>query len=352
MFRRILITGGAGFVGSNLAIRLKEDYPSLEIICLDNLKRRGSELNIPRLKKKGINFIHGDIRNKDDLEESFDLMIECSAEPSVMAGINSSPRYLLDTNLLGTINCLESCKKNKAKIIFLSTSRVYPIGKINEIKFEERDNCFLLKGNFLGASEEGLSEDFPIKINETRSLYGFTKLSSEMLIREYSESYDMDYIINRCSVLTGPWQMGKVDQGVFVLWVLKHYFNKDLSYIGFGGKGKQVRDFLHIDDLYDLIKIQVNDFKKFNKETFNVGGGKKNAASLLRLTSLCENITKNKINIKQVPETRKGDVKWLILDSSKVKKLSGWSPKKSINETAEDVYNWIKENEGSLKNTI
>ena len=130
---KILITGGAGFVGSNLAIKLKERHPLFEIIAFDNLKRRGSELNLPRFNEKNIEFIHGDVRNPEDFEEinGFDLLIECSAEPSVLAGINSSPKYLFNTNLIGTINCLEEVRKNKAKIIFLSTSRIYPIEKIN-----------------------------------------------------------------------------------------------------------------------------------------------------------------------------------------------------------------------------
>ena len=112
---RILITGGAGFIGANLALNLKRDYPDYEIICLDNLKRRGSELNVPRLIARNINFIHGDIRNKSDIENiKFDLLLECSAEPSVLAGYGGSPSYLLETNLIGTLNCLEEVRKNNA----------------------------------------------------------------------------------------------------------------------------------------------------------------------------------------------------------------------------------------------
>src|SRR4051812_25987042 len=112
-YKHILITGGAGFVGSNMALKLKRDYPEVSITVLDNLKRRGSELSLKRLKDAGITFVHGDIRNKEDLvfDEKIDLLIECSAEPSVLAGIDGSPEYLMNTNLVGTLNCLELARK-------------------------------------------------------------------------------------------------------------------------------------------------------------------------------------------------------------------------------------------------
>jgi CDP-paratose 2-epimerase len=110
---KILITGGAGFVGSALAIALKTNYPSYEVICLDNLRRKGSELNLPRLAQAGVTFVHGDIRNKEDFDALpiVDALIEASAEPSVLAGLDGTPDYLINTNLVGTINCLNFAKK-------------------------------------------------------------------------------------------------------------------------------------------------------------------------------------------------------------------------------------------------
>jgi CDP-paratose 2-epimerase len=349
-FKNILITGGAGFAGSNMALKLKRDFPDVSITCLDNLKRRGSELSLRRLKDAGIEFVHGDIRNKEDFEGlQFDLLLECSAEPSVLAGIDGSPEYLLNTNLVGTINCLEKVRKQNSAILFLSTSRIYPIKPINGLNFTESDDRFDIsdKQTIVGASSKGIAENFPL--DKPRSLYGVTKLASELIIAEYADTYGTRAIVNRCGVITGPWQMGKVDQGVFVLWVAKHYFNQKLSYIGYGGKGKQVRDFIHIDDLYEAIKLQLLNFDEYTDRPYNVGGGLENSVSLAQLTALCEKVTGNRIEISSVTEDRPADLRFFITDSSLFLEKSGLSWSKNAEQTVQDIYNWIKENESDLK---
>lgn len=352
--KNILITGGAGFVGSALAFELKRDNTNLNIYCLDNLKRRGSELNIPRLKKAGIEFIHGDIRNKEDFDglPPIDLIIEASAEPSVLAGINSSPDYLLNTNLVGTINCLNFALKNKSNFIFLSTSRIYPIKNIEKISYSESESRFKIneKQEIMGVSQKGLSENFPL--HGTRSLYGASKLTSELIIQEYAETYGIKTVINRCGVLTGPWQMGKVDQGVVVLWAARHFWKKKLSYIGYGGTGKQVRDILHTKDLYELIKWQISNIDLINGDTFNVGGGTEVSVSLLELTHLCEKITGNKIEIESVKETRQADIPVYITDNSKITSLSGWKPKIKPEQIMTEIIDWIAQNEKDLESIL
>lgn len=349
-FKNILITGGAGFVGSNLALKLKAEFPELKIICMDNLKRRGSELSLPRFKNAGIEFLHGDIRNKEDFPpEEVDLILECSAEPSVLAGIGSSPEYLLNTNLVATINCLEFARKNNSKFLFLSTSRVYPISYINDLKYSETKERFNISNDQTtpGASEAGISESFPL--DNPRSLYGVTKLASELVIQEYADTYKMPTIINRCGVITGPWQMGKIDQGVFVLWVAKHFFNKSLSYIGYGGEGKQVRDFIHVEDLYQAIKHQLGSFDDYTDRVYNIGGGLENSVSLKELTKLCEEITGNKIQIESVKEDRPADLRFFITDSTRFLEKSGLQWNKDARTTVQEIYEWIRDNKDQLE---
>jgi len=351
---KVLITGGAGFVGSNLALFLKKISPESKVTCFDNLKRRGSELNLTRLKEAGIQFIHGDIRNTEDFEEipPFDLMIECSAEPSVLAGVNSSPSYVLNTNLLGTINCLEQVRRNNAALVFLSTSRVYPIRQINTLPYQEDASRFSLRdpSGMIGVTSKGVNEDFSLK--GARSIYGATKLCSEYLITEYAESFGIRAVINRCGLIAGPWQMGKVDQGVVMLWTACHLMKKDLSYIGYNGSGKQVRDVLHIDDLCNLIQLQMGQMEKFNGEIFNVGGGFNNSVSLQEMTTVCRKVTGESITIRSVPENRPNDLIWYITDISRVSQAFGWEPKKTVNDTISDIARWIGSNRELLRNVL
>lgn len=349
-YKNILVTGGAGFVGSNICVKLKQEFSGIRVTALDNLVRGGSELNIPRLKNHGVSFVHGDVRNKEDLQfANIDLLIECSAEPSVMAGVTSTPEYLVNTNLVGALNCFEVARRNSSDIVFLSTSRVYPVGKLNNLSFIEDKTRFSLAKNqsIDGSSENGVTEEF--LLSGVRTLYGATKLSSEFILQEYINNYDIRGIINRCGLIAGPWQMGKIDQGIISLWMAKHIYGKSLSYIGFDGSGKQVRDVLDIDDLFDLLKIQLKDIKKYSGEIFNVGGGKKNSLSLLELTDFCRKISGNKIAIRSLKEERPGDIRIYISDINKITSLSGWNPKKSIKTTLEDVYKWIKDNKGMLR---
>jgi len=349
----ILITGGAGFVGSYLCRMYKEKYPDANIVAFDNLHRRGSEFNLNDFKKRGIRFVHGDIRCPGDIEaigETFDLFIEASAEPSVLIGLNCPDNYAIQTNLIGTINCLNFAFKHAGYFIFLSSSRVYSIDPLRNIPLKEGDTRFYIdtsKDIMKGLSVKGINEDFPT--NTARSLYGATKLASELLIQEYVRAYGLKAIINRCGVICGPGQFGKVEQGVFTLWMANHYFKKPLKYTGFGGKGKQVRDILHPKDLFEVLNFQIEKMDGISGEIFNIGGGTDVSVSLLELTQICKKITQNEVPIESDEISHNVDIPLFITDYTKATQAFNWKPKTSVEDIVKDIYRWIVKNEDTVQ---
>jgi len=347
----ILITGGAGFVGSTLAVGLKERHPAWSITALDNLKRRGSELNLSRLQARAVQFRHGDIRNAEDvmIDEAVDVIIECSAEPSVLAGYGESPEYLVNTNLGGTLRCLELARNRKAAFLFLSTSRVYPIETLTRLRYREGATRFVLEEDqpVPGASAKGVSEDFPLQ--GTRSLYGATKLCSEYVMQEYLAMYELQGVINRCGAIAGPWQMARPDQGFIGLWAARHLYGGELNYIGYQGSGKQVRDVLHIEDLLDLIDYELAHLEALNGQIFNVGGGNEVSLSLLELTSLCEEISGNALPVGRKPEPRPADIPIFMSDHRRLTAATGWQPRRDAGTILADIFSWLKDNEDQVK---
>lgn len=350
-FENLLITGGAGFVGSNLAILFRQAYPHIAVSAMDNLTRRGSELNLHRLESAGVRFLHGDVRCPDDFKSAgaFDLLLDCAAEPSVEAGQKGSPAHVVSTNLTGTFHCLEAARERGAAFLLLSTSRVYPVGRINDLPFHDGETRYLwdTAADIPGFTEHGVAEEFPLE--GARSFYGASKLASELLLREYVHAYEMDALIDRCGVLAGPGQMARPDQGIVTFWIASHEFNRPLRYIGFGGEGKQVRDVLAIEDLFDLLRKQVEDRSRWNGGVYNVGGGKRVSLSLLELTDLCETVTGNQITIGSVPQTSAVDVRIFLTDTRKVERDFGWRPTHMCDRIIAGIYAWVRQNRDTLE---
>lgn len=352
MFRNALVTGGAGFVGSTLALALKSRHPDMRVVAFDNLHRRGSELALPRLRAGGVGFVHGDIRIAEDVAAAgaFDLLLDCSAEPSVLAGLGGSPAYVVQTNLQGTLNCLEAARQHGACVLFLSTSRVYPLAAMRRIPLRETESRFEIDGPRCagpGLGPAGIAEDFPL--HGPRSLYGTTKLASELFIAEYADSYGVPALIDRCGVLTGPWQMGKVDQGIVVHWVASHFFRRPLRYIGYGGNGKQVRDILHVDDLAALIERQLEVLPSARGEIYNVGGGRSCSLSLRELTELCRRATGKTVDIQAVAETRAADVPLYLSDTERVRRAFAWAPVHGPEGIVNQIALWVAEHASALE---
>jgi CDP-paratose 2-epimerase len=343
---RFLVTGGAGFVGSNLAVSLKRAYPAAEVLAFDNLKRRGSELALSRLSASGVRFVHGDVRSPGDLAAvgGADAVIECAAEPSVHAAYDGSTDYLVQTNLMGTVHLLEYARRHRAAVVLLSTSRVYPIGRLRALPLVASGDRLVIEGEGEGWSAAGVSESFLLE--GPRSLYGATKLASELLVEEYREMYGLTAVVNRCGVIAGPWQMGKVDQGFAVLWAARHLWGGALGYTGFGGEGRQVRDLLHVDDLCDLVKIQLE--RKPERSVYNVGGGASGSASLREVTALCAARSQPR-SLGSDPTTRPADIPWYVSDHRRVSAETGWRPQRTLDVLFEDIFAWLRQHEDVLR---
>jgi CDP-paratose 2-epimerase len=351
---RILITGICGFVGSRLACALLERLENCQIVGMDNLLRPGSEMNRSLLRDRGIRFTHGDVRLRSDWETlpACDWVIEAAANPSVLAGIDgrSSPRQLAEHNLLGTLHALEYCREYKAGFVLLSTSRVYSVRHLAQLPLRENGEAFLpdfQQTATPGLSEAGVAESFPV--SQPISLYGATKRSSEVMAIEYGLTFGFPVWIDRCGVLAGAGQFGTAEQGIFSYWLHAHAARLPLRYIGFGGKGYQVRDAFHPDDLADLLRIQMHRDPAADP-VYNLGGGPQNAMSLAQLTAWCnERFGKH----EPQPDTRPRpfDIPWLVMDFGRAEREFQWRPQRSLESILNEIADHVKSNPGWLART-
>jgi CDP-paratose 2-epimerase len=351
---RVLITGGAGFVGANLAIALAGRGAAGEVIALDNLHRPGSELNVPRLERAGVEFVRADVRDRDRLLglPRIDALVECSAEPSALAGSGGETAYAFETNLVGAFNCLELARRDVAPFVFLSTSRVYPYTALRELRLERAATRFELAAaqHARGASASGISEEF--ELAGARTLYGATKLGAELLIAEYAANFGLPAVIDRCGVIAGPWQMGRVDQGVFTFWLLHHHFGRPLTYLGYGGTGMQVRDLLHVADLVDLVAEQLAEPQRWAGVVANAGGGREVSLSLAEATEICRELTGNEVEIGGAEAERPGDVPVYISDCSRLYELTSWRPRHGPERVLSDTLAWVREHEAEVATAL
>jgi CDP-paratose 2-epimerase len=345
---RILITGICGFVGSTLADHLLQRVEGLSICGIDNLMRPGSETNRKRLRALGIALVHGDIRSASDFESLpvVDWVIDAAANPSVLAGVQGgfSSRQLLEHNLASLINVLEYCKVHKAGLILLSTSRVYSIPALAELPLLSEGRAFRLDQSAplpVGVSAKGIGLGFSTRA--PISLYGSTKLASEVVALEYGKAFDLPVWVNRCGVLAGAGQFGTPDQGIFSYWINAHLRRRSLRYIGFEGTGKQVRDAFHPDDLAALVWAQIQKAGTTGQRLYNVGGGPDNARSLAELNAWCDQ--RFGIHTPQ-PDLRPRtyDIPWMVMDSSEAVRDFGWRVETPIDAILEQIARHAEEN--------
>ena len=349
---KVLITGAAGFVGSKMVEYLYSTNPGIILIGIDNLSRKGSEFNLTKLEDFNCEFIKGDISVQQDIDAlpKVDWIIDCAANASVLAGLNNDSLRLINDNLTGTYYLLEKCKRDSAGFIMLSTSRVYGIDALNTIALRENEHHFSIddKVNFQqGFSLKGVNEKF--STTSPVSLYGATKLASEVLALEYHYTFGFPVWINRCGVIAGAGQFGKIDQGIFSFWIYQYLLNNPLSFIGFGGKGKQVRDMVHPYDVFQLIQKQIAVSDKKIQRIVNIGGGIENAYSLLQLDQYCKkNINPNK-QVSNIAENRNFDIPLYITDYSLATSLWNWAPSFNANQILEEILFYAQSNLEHIK---
>jgi CDP-paratose 2-epimerase len=339
---KILISGVCGFVGSELALGLRA--AGHEVCGFDSFIRPGSELNQPRIESAGVEFWRGDVRSEPDLERArgIDWVIDAAANASVLAGVDgkTSSRDLLEHNLWGTVNLLETCKREGAGMILLSTSRVYSIEALCALPVVARGNAFVLGEAQGTAGPAGLTEDFPT--TAPISLYGASKLASEQIALEYGSAFGFPVWVNRCGVMAGAGQFGKPDQGIFSFWIHSWAQKKPLKYIGFGGAGHQVRDCLHPVDLLDLIARQMAAPVAGQQRIVNVSGGVASSRSLRQLSDWCaQEFGPHDVQVDLAP--RPFDLPWVVLDSSKCEDVWGWRPRRSVHEICAEIADHARE---------
>ncbi len=346
---RILCVGGAGFIGANLSLYLAGRGHN--VTALDNLVRRGGELNLPDFKKAGIKFIHGDIRNKEDISGNYDVILECSAQPSATAGYDN-PMFDFNNNVVGLMNVLEHARKTGAAVIFWSTNKVYSGDRINDLPYEEYPTRFdwvkempildLSLGPTGFDYNFGISNHFDIDGGQ-HSVYGMTKAMSDLAVQEYADAFGVKTIVNRFSCLAGPRQWGKTEQGWVSWFAIAKHLGLPVKVCGWGGK--QVRDILFIDDICNLIDIEIDriKFPDISGQVFNIGGGRKNSISIL------ESFTRLGLTPASVESERKGDHRIYITDNSKAKNVLGWEPKVGLDEGFEQIEKWVVDNKSILE---
>jgi CDP-paratose 2-epimerase len=342
---RLLITGVCGFVGSQLAHALKARHADLELFGIDNLMRRGSETNLAPLGKLGCVVTHGDIRNPEDLAElpRCDWVLDCAAIPTVLAGVSSGASQLVGHNLTGTLNLLEKCRVDGAGLVILSSSRVYSIDELNAIPLLPEGNRFRLDDSRPapgGFSARGVSETFSTRAPV--SLYGATKLAAEIMALEYGSAFGLPIWVDRCGVIAGPGQFGRIDQGIFSYWIYQWLLGKPLSYIGFGGRGEQVRDLIAPVDLAALIDKQLRSPTARAPRVVNAGGGVARSMSLAELSAFCAENVGPAPALGRQAETRRYDIPYFVTDSALAEATWDWAPQEPLSETLASILRWAR----------
>ena len=337
---KIVITGGAGFIGCNLANKFAKSCK--KVVLLDNFSRPGCKENVEWLKQrnKNIEVVKADIvKDQKKLEETVkdsEAVYHFAAQVAVTTSV-SEPRKDFEENALGTFNVLEAVRKNadNAAFFYSSTNKVY--GGMEKVKVVERNNRYEYE-KFAKGIPETMNLDF-------HSPYGCSKGCADQYTRDYARIYGMNTVVFRQSCIYGQRQFGIEDQGWVAWFTIASALGKKLTIYG---DGKQVRDVLHIDDLAEAYWTATEKIGKAKGQIFNIGGGSKNTMSLLELLAYLEEFFGKKIDVKY-SDWRPGDQPVYVSDISKAESVLGWTPKIGVKNGVQKLYRWVKKNEKMFK---
>lgn len=336
----ILVTGGAGFIGVNTAVRFLQRGDHVTIV--DNLSRKGTEFNLAFLEKKypTCRFVRGDVRTDQKelkaLMEEHDVVLHLAAQVAVTTSV-VNPREDFEINALGTFNVLEAIRdsSNRPALLYASTNKVY--GGLEHIPVTEDKARYRFKG-----SVQGVSEDCPLDFH---SPYGCSKGAADQYVRDYARIYGLRTVVFRQSCIYGPHQLGVEDQGWVAWFLIAGLFARPVTVYG---NGKQVRDLLYVDDLVDAYERTLDRIDTMSGQVINLGGGPGNTLSLLEFLEFMR--TELSLPIKySFGELRAGDQPIFVSDNTKMEKLAGWKPKVAVAEGIPKLLSWLRENSGMLE---
>ncbi len=337
MARNFLVTGGAGFIGSNYVARLVRRGENVTIY--DNLSRGGARLNLQWLRKEfgeaGFRLIEGDVRDAEAIKEAArdaDAIVHLAAQVAVTTSV-TDPRPDFEINALGTFNVLEAARASGRRPAFLYTSTNKVYGGMEDVRVAEEDHHYRYV-------------DFPLGISEAQPLdfhspYGCSKGCGDQYVRDYQRIYGIPSVVFRQSCIYGPRQFGIEDQGWVAWFIIAVQTGKPITIYG---DGKQVRDVLFIDDLMDAYDLALNNIDRSAGRVYNIGGGPDKTISIWKeFSPMLEKLAGHPIPTRQ-GDWRPGDQRIYVSDIRKAQQELGWSPAVTPEQGITRLYDWVKNN--------
>lgn len=330
---RVLITGGAGFIGSNLADRLAHD--GCEVLVLDSLARPGVERNLRWLmlrRPHQVRHVQADLRQAEAVERAVagvDAVFHLAAQVAVTTSL-IDPRADFDVNLTGTLNVLEAARARGTPVVFASTNKVY--GDLADVELRDAGDGWRPRDE--GLSRAGVSEQRPLDFHTP---YGCSKGAADQYVLDYARSFGLPAAVLRMSCVYGPRQMGTEDQGWVAHFLIQALAGRPITLFG---DGRQVRDILHVADVVEAYVHAWRRIDQISGSAFNLGGGPANAVSLLQLIAEIETVTGRAVDVGFEP-WRAGDQKWFVADASRARSALGLAEARPWREGLRDLADWL-----------